>query len=45
MEPKEIVTAVQFQDHIYIFCRHGQIYKMYIDYMTGQLTFQLEHRL
>ena len=34
----EIVTAVQFRDHIIIFTRDGTIYRMYVDEVTGKIV-------
>lgn len=35
----EIVAACQYQDMIIIFTRNGDIYRMWMDHVTGQLTF------
>lgn len=37
----EIVTAVQFQDCVFIFCRSGKVYKMAHDPIYGYITFVL----
>jgi hypothetical protein len=40
----EIVAACQFQDHVYIFCRGGEVYRMASDPLVG-VVFQLIARL
>ncbi len=41
----EIVSTCQFRDGVYIFCRNGDIYRMDIDELTGQLMFSKQYEL
>jgi len=37
----EIVTACQFRDSVFIFCRNGHVYRMYWNEVHSMIQFQL----
>lgn len=41
----EIVTAVQFRDSVFVFCRNGNVYRMFYDEITGHINFQLMYEM
>lgn len=35
----EIVAVTQFREHLYIFTRSGEVWRMYADQVSGEIMF------
>ena len=40
----EVVSTVNFEGEVYIFCKNGDVYKMYKDF-SSVISFQLMYRM